>query len=99
MVLQELHWLPVSYYLIYTVGVLAFKCAKGLPPSYLSYRFVTRFTVHDCNTRNKENLNIPAYQLAAGQRTFLYRATLELVATCNHCCRQPAYFQKKFRNY
>ena len=59
-VLQELHWLPVSCYLTYTVGVLAFKCVKGLAPSYLSDRFVTRSTVHDRNTRNKDYLNIPA---------------------------------------
>ena len=26
---------------MYTVGVLAFKCMKGLAPSYLSDRFVT----------------------------------------------------------
>ena len=39
-VLQELRWLPASYYLMYTVGVLAFECAKGLAPSYLSDRFV-----------------------------------------------------------
>ena len=27
-VLQELRWLSVSYYLMHTVGVLSFKCAK-----------------------------------------------------------------------
>ena len=27
-VLQELRWLPVSYYLMCAVGILAFKCAK-----------------------------------------------------------------------
>ena len=53
------------------VGVLAFKCVKGLAPSYLSDRFVTKSTVHDCTTRNKDYLNIPAYQSAAGQRTFI----------------------------
>ena len=58
-------------YLMYTVGVLVFKCDKGLAPSYLSDRFVTRSTVHDRNTRNKDYLNIPAYQSAAGQRTFI----------------------------
>ena len=56
------------------VGVLAFKCVKGLAPSYLSDRFVTKSTVHDCTTRNKDYLNIPAYQSAACQLTFLYRA-------------------------
>ena len=35
-VLQELRWLPVRYYLMYTVGVLTFKCVKGIAPSYLS---------------------------------------------------------------
>ena len=59
---------------MYTVGVLAFKCMKGLAPSYLSDRFVTRSTVHDRNTRNKDYLYIPAYQSAAGQQTFLNRA-------------------------
>ena len=64
----------MSYYLRYTVGVLAFKCMKAwLAPSYLSDRFVTRSTVHDRNTGNKDYLNIAAYQSAAGQRTFLYR--------------------------
>ena len=41
---------------MYTVGVLVFKCDKGLAPSYLSDRFVTRSTVHDRNTRNKDYL-------------------------------------------
>ena len=50
--LQELRWLPVRYYLMYTVGVLTFKCVKGIAPSYLTDRFVTRSTVHDRNTRN-----------------------------------------------
>ena len=60
---------------MYTVSVLAFKCAKlGLAASYLSDLFVTRSTVHDRNTRNKDYLNIPAYQFAGGQRTFLCRA-------------------------
>ena len=73
-VFQELRWLHVSYCLTYTIGVLAFKCLKGLVPSCMSVRFVTRSTVHDRNTRKKDYLNIPAYQSAAGHRTFLYRA-------------------------
>jgi len=55
-------------------GVLAFKCVKGLAPSYLCHRFKTCTCIHDCNTRYKNNLNIPAYQSASGQRTFLNRA-------------------------
>ena len=60
----------MSSYLTYMVGVLAFKCVKGLAPSYMSDHFVTRSAVRDHNTRNKDFLNIPAYQSAAGQCTF-----------------------------
>ena len=70
LVLQGLGWLPVSSYLTYMVGFLAFKCVKGLAPSYLSDHFVTCSAVHDYNTRNKDFLNIPTYQSAGGQCTF-----------------------------
>ena len=73
--LRELRWLPVTSFLKYTLGVLAFKCVKGLAPSCVCHRFKTRDCVHDRNTRYKNNLNIPAYKSASGQRTFLYRAT------------------------
>ena len=44
---------------------------------HVSYcRFKIRACVHDRNTRYKNNLNIPAYKSASGQRTFLYRATI-----------------------
>ena len=74
-VLRELRWLLVTSFLKYTLGVLAFKCVKGLAPSYLCRRFKTRAFVHNRNTRYKNALNIPAYKSASGQRTFLYRAT------------------------
>ena len=82
---------------MYTVGIVTFKCVKGLAPSYLSDCFVTGSIVHDRNTRDKDYLNIPAYQSAAGQQTFLYRGIkhLKRIATYDHCCRQPAYFQKE----
>ena len=73
-VLRELRWLPVTSFLKYTLGVLTFKRVKGLAPSYLCHRFKTRACVHDRNARYKNNLNIPAYKSASGQRTFLYRA-------------------------
>ena len=67
----------MTSFLKYMIGVLEFKCVKGLAPSYLCNRFKTRTCVHDRNTRYKNNLNIPAYpyKSASGQRTFLYRAT------------------------
>ena len=61
-------------YLKYTLGALAFKSVKGLIPRYLCDRFKTCAFFHDRNTRYKNNLNIPAYESAAGQRNFLHRA-------------------------
>ena len=60
---------------VYTRSSITFKCFKGLSPGYHCDRFKTRAFVHDRNTRYKDNLNIPAYKSASGQRTFLYRAT------------------------
>ena len=73
-VLRDLNLPPVNSMLKYTVGILTFKCVKGLAPRYLCSHFVTRATVHDRNTRNKNKLDIPGYKFAAGQRSFLYRS-------------------------
>ena len=68
------NWLPVSSMLSLRDAILAFKCVKGLAPSYLADKFATRSSVHSVNTRNKHKLSIPRYKSAAGQRTFFYRA-------------------------
>ena len=71
--LHQLQWLPVKSILLFKEGVLAFKCVKGLAPSYLTARFNKRSTVHDKVTRNKDSLIIPHYKSTSGQRTFSYR--------------------------
>ena len=55
-VLKELNWLPVSSMLSLSDAILAFKCVKGLAPSYLADKFATRSIVHSVNTRNKHKL-------------------------------------------
>ena len=57
-VLGDLNWLTVSSMLKYTVAILRFKCVDGLAPRYLCSRFVTKTTVHDQNTRNKNKFDI-----------------------------------------
>ena len=74
-VLQQLKWLSVSYTLRYKDVVMAFKCLKGLAPPYLARRFTSRSQTHDRVTRQMDELDIPFYRTAAGQRSFLYRAT------------------------
>ena len=65
----------MTSFLKYILRVLAFKFVKGLAPSYLCNSFKTRADVHDCNTRDKNNLNIKVYKSASGQGTYLYHAT------------------------
>jgi hypothetical protein len=69
-----LGWLPVKYMLKLREAIFAFKCLKGLAPTYLCEKFHVRSDVHDANTRQKNILDIPMYRSAAGQRTFHYRA-------------------------
>ncbi len=55
---------------------MAFKCLiKGLAPPYLARRYTSRSQTHDRVTRQMDELDIPFYRTAAGQRSFLYRAT------------------------
>ncbi len=70
-VLQQLDWFPVSH----MDAVVAFKCLKWLAPPYLARRFTSRSQTHDRVTRQMDELDIPFYRTAAGQRSFLYRAT------------------------
>ena len=73
-VLNNLRWLSVPAMLALYDAILTFKCLRGLAPNYLSSRFNTRASVHGRNTRNKNMLDIPAFNTAAGQRSFTYRA-------------------------
>ena len=70
LVLRELRWLPVTSFLKYTLGVLAFKYVKGLAPSYLCHRFKTHACVHDRNTRYKNNLNTQLISQLLGNALF-----------------------------
>ena len=100
-VLRDLNWLPVSSMLKYTVGILTFKCVNGLAPRYLCSRFVTRATVHDRNTRNKNKLDIPEYKSAAGQRSFLYRSVTmwNSLPTAITDFKNLAMFKRKLKDY
>ena len=73
-VLQRLGWLPVQDMLNFRDAVMTFKCIKGLAPPYLSEKFELRSELHNVNTRYKNDLNIPLYTSASGQRTFYFRA-------------------------
>ena len=55
-------------------AVLTFKCIRGLAPKCLSSCFNMRASVHGRTTRSKNKLDIPEFNTAAVQRSFIYRA-------------------------
>ena len=100
-VLNDLGWLSVPATLALYDAILTFKCLKGLAPKYLSSRFNTRASVHGRNTRNRNKLDIPVFNTAAGQRSFIYRAVKcwnslpEEITKCEDLCS----FKSKAKSY
>ena len=72
-VLNQLQWLPVKHQIRFRDNLLVFKCLNRLAPDYLCEKFYFRSKVHNRNTRNCNQLNIPKYRSTTGQRTFTYR--------------------------
>ena len=46
-----------------------------MSPGYLSTKSSTRSSIHDRETRNRNDLDIPIFKTGSGQRTFKFRAT------------------------
>ena len=72
-ILKDLNWLPVTNQLHYRSATMAFKCMIGCAPTYLSSQFIKRIDVTNRTTRNSQQLDIPLFKTASGQRTFYYR--------------------------
>ena len=68
--LKNLGWLPVKKQVYFRDAIFAFKCMTGCAPTYLTSQFVTRRQISDRTTRNSQQLNIPLFKTAAGQRSF-----------------------------
>ena len=73
-ILKQLCWMPVKDHLFYRDALLTFKCMNGMAPTNLSSKFIKRGTISSRSTRNADQLNIPRYKTATGQRSFIYRA-------------------------
>ena len=52
---------------------MAFKCMMGCVPAYISSQFIKRQEVPNHRTRNSQQLTIPLFKTATGQRTFYYK--------------------------
>jgi hypothetical protein len=72
--IRQSNWLPIKQQLEYKDTVMAHKCLNKLAPPYLCDKFVKRSELHSRQTRNNNQLDIPLFRTASGQRTFYYRA-------------------------
>ena len=68
--LKSLKWLNVRDKLLFNNLVMVYKCLKNLTPSYLHGRFQYRAKIHQRDTRQNNDLTLPRYRLATGQKTF-----------------------------
>ena len=68
-------YLPIKEHLKYRDAVLMHKRGYNQAPSYLRQMFTKRKQTHDRETRNQNELDIPKYRTATGQRTLRYRGT------------------------
>jgi hypothetical protein len=57
---------------------MAFKRMTGCVPAYVSSQFIKRQEVSNHHTRNSQQLNIPLFKTATGQRTFYYKIVTSL---------------------
>ena len=68
--LKDLNLLPVSNLLRIRDAVLMDKCMNNLAPDYLTCLFKKRSSIHQHNTRNSKNLDIPKCRTAKAQKLF-----------------------------
>ena len=71
--LKQLKLLPISDALYLRDATLMYKCMNSLAPHYLTSMFVKRSDVHDRNTRNGKDLQIPKCRTVTAQQCFSYR--------------------------
>ena len=74
--LKSLNLLPVSQLLTLRDSIMMFKIMNKQAPNYLLQLFNTRSSIHNYNTRNKDNLNIPKCRTTITQQnSFEHRGT------------------------
>ena len=73
--MEELEWLPIKDLLINHDTIMTYKCIHGMAPHYFTSKFYNRASIRGRKTRNCDQLQIPLYTSAAGQRSFKFRGT------------------------
>lgn len=66
-------WVPIKDLLLYRGTNMTYKCIHGMAPHYLTSKFCNRASIHVRKTLNCDQLQIPLYTSAAGQRSFKFK--------------------------
>lgn len=72
----ELKWLKLPELVKFHLLTFVHRLLISGKPSYLREKLIFRFTVHDCNIRNKNILTLPHHSTAIFQRSFTYNSVL-----------------------
>ena len=73
-VLRKLGWPSIKDQLLVRDTTQVYKIVNGLAPLNLSSKLSKRSDTHHCNTRKRDNLNLPLWRTVTAQRSFYYRA-------------------------
>ena len=77
-VLQELHWLPIQYRIIFKILLLVYKSLNGASPSYLAQLLHYLSSTRSSRSVNNELLKQPrSYTKTYGDRAFAVHAPRE----------------------
>ena len=74
--MEDLNWVKLDCRWSQQLLIVTFKCLKEIAPVYLSYCFTFTHSAHGRTTRSQcsNSLVVPPWNIAAGKRTFHYRA-------------------------
>ncbi len=75
---KTLGWMPIDVRVKYFEGIQMYNIINDTAPQYLRECFTHVSGVHRHNTRNRhrDNLTVPSFKLATGQRSFMYRGAI-----------------------
>ena len=99
--LKDLNLLPVSDLLLIREAVLMYKRMNNLAPNYLTCLFKKRSSIHQHNTRNSRNLDIPKCRTAKAQNSFFYRGVSIWNSLPSEILNSPSVsvFKTKLKSY
>ena len=73
---QKLGWINLETQRIMHKCILVYKCLNNLAPPYFYDYFIRNNCIHSHNTRNRNDLHLPAPKLSLGKNTFRYSGSI-----------------------